>query len=49
MKKGKDILDHLRPEKTNTPDNDFFEALASKIAVEHPKIRNRNRMLPRVI
>ena len=49
MKKGKDILDHLRPEKTNTPDNDFFEALASKITIEHPKTRNTNRILPRVI
>ena len=49
MKKGKDILDHLRPEKIKTPDNDFFEALASKIAVKHPINRNRNRILPRVI
>ncbi len=49
MKKEKDILDHLRPEKINTPDNGFFEALASKIAVEHPTTRNRNRILPRVI
>ena len=49
MKKEKDILDHLKPEKIKTPDNDFFEALASKIAVKHPINRNRNRILPRVI
>ncbi|MDA7761779.1 hypothetical protein N8927_01115 [Crocinitomicaceae bacterium] len=49
MKKKQDILDHLKPELTNTPNNDYFEALASKIALEHPKSIKKNRIFPKII
>ena len=49
MKKKQDILDHLKPELTNTPNNDYFEALASKIALEHPKSIKKNRIFPKTI
>ena len=49
MKKKQDILDHLKPELTNTPNNDYFEALASKIALEHPKSIKKNRIFSKII
>jgi len=49
MKKEKDILDHLKPEKINTPGNDFFEALASKISLEHPTSIKKSRVSPMII
>ena len=49
MKKGKDILDHLRPEKINTPNKAFFEALATKVTDENPKPAVKIRLLPKII
>lgn len=36
MKIKKDILNHLKPVKTNTPDADFFEDIAAQIVKEYP-------------
>ena len=36
MKSKKDLLDHLKPVKANTPDSDFFETLASQVVQEYP-------------
>lgn len=49
MKKEKDILDHLSPEKINTPDNDFFQSLATKVAKENPNPHVKNRILTKII
>ena len=36
MKIKKDILNHLKPVKTNTPDADFFEDIAAQVVKEYP-------------
>ena len=43
MKKEKDILDHLQPEKIRTPSEAYFKTLAQKVSVEerHSAIKNR--------
>ena len=43
MKKRKDILDHLRPEKINTPDSDFFEAIGTLVIKEYPIAIRKSR------
>jgi hypothetical protein len=36
MKSKKDLLDHLKPVKANTPDSVFFETLATQVVQEYP-------------
>jgi hypothetical protein len=49
MKKEKDILDHLSPEKINTPDNEFFESLSTKVAKQNPRPHIKTRVLTKII
>jgi hypothetical protein len=41
MKSKKDLLDHLKPVKIDTPDSEFFETLASQIVKEHPIVKRK--------
>ena len=43
MKSKKDLLEHLKPVKINTPGSDFFETLASQIVEEHPKLKRKGK------
>ena len=44
MKNKKDILDHLKPVKIETPDQSFFDQLAKKVVTENPKAKNERRL-----
>ena len=44
MKNKKDILDHLKPVKIETPDKSFFDQLAKKVVTENPKAKNERRL-----
>ena len=43
MKKKKDLLDHLQPEKIRPPSEAYFKTLAQKVSVEerHSAVKNR--------
>ena len=44
MKSKKEILDHLKPVKIETPDQSFFDQLAQKVVTENPKAKNERRL-----